>query len=165
MTTVNKKLKKTASGAITWSVIVTQILSPVSLSLIPANSFASSDNKDVTQIYASDERANKVASFAVSAGQSLANNNASSFAVNTLSTQATKEVVDWLQQYGNARIKLRIHHSTFYIHGWILRIMCYSVKHHYIVLMTVIRPILVWGFVISLLIMQCWVRMFSTIMI
>lgn len=60
MTTVNKKLKKTASGAITWSVIVTQILSPVSLSLIPANSFASSGNKDVTQIYASDEHANKV---------------------------------------------------------------------------------------------------------
>ncbi|MBJ0175384.1 inverse autotransporter beta domain-containing protein [Escherichia coli] len=111
MTTVNKKLKKTASGAITWSVIVTQILSPVSLSLIPANSFASSDNKDVTQIYASDERANKVASFAVSAGQSLANNNASSFAVNTLSTQATKEVVDWLQQYGNARIKLNVDNS------------------------------------------------------
>ncbi|HHR5138829.1 TPA: inverse autotransporter beta domain-containing protein [Escherichia coli] len=95
----------------TWSVIVTQILSPVSLSLIPANSFASSDNKDVTQIYASDERANKVASFAVSAGQSLANNNASSFAVNTLSTQATKEVVDWLQQYGNARIKLNVDNS------------------------------------------------------
>lgn len=90
MTTVNKKLKKTASGAITWSVIVTQILSPVSLSLIPANSFASSGNKDVTQTYASDEHANKVASFAASAGQSLANNNASSFAVNTLSTQATK---------------------------------------------------------------------------
>ncbi len=111
MTTVNKKLKKTASGAITWSVIVTQILSPVSLSLIPANSFASSDNKDVSQIYASDERANKVASFAVSAGQSLANNNASSFAVNTLSTQATKEVVDWLQQYGNARIKLNVDDS------------------------------------------------------
>ncbi|HCN2870711.1 TPA: inverse autotransporter beta domain-containing protein [Escherichia coli] len=111
MTTVNKKLKKTASGAITWSVIVTQILSPVSLSLIPANSFASSDNKDVTQIYASDERANKVASFAVSAGQSLANNNASSFSVNTLSTQATKEVVDWLQQYGNARIKLNVDDS------------------------------------------------------
>lgn len=111
MTTVNKKLKKTASGAITWSVIVTQILSPVSLSLIPANSFASSDNKDVTQTYASDEHANKVASFAASAGQSLANNNASSFAVNTLSTQATKEVVDWLQQYGNARIKLNVDDS------------------------------------------------------
>ncbi|WP_042024089.1 inverse autotransporter beta domain-containing protein [Escherichia coli] len=111
MTTVNKKLKKTASGAITWSVIVTQILSPVSLSLIPANSFASSDNKDVTQTYASDERANKVASFAASAGQSLANNNASSFAVNTLSTQATKEIVDWLQQYGNARIKLNVDDS------------------------------------------------------
>ncbi|EHZ4904731.1 inverse autotransporter beta domain-containing protein, partial [Escherichia coli] len=109
--TVNKKLKKTASGAITWSVIVTQILSPVSLSLIPANSFASSDNKDVTQTYASDERANKVASFAASAGQSLANNNASSFAVNTLSTQATKEIVDWLQQYGNARIKLNVDDS------------------------------------------------------
>ncbi|PCT11024.1 attachment protein [Escherichia coli] len=75
------------------------------------HSFASSDNKDVTQIYASDERANKVASFAVSAGQSLANNNASSFAVNTLSTQATKEVVDWLQQYGNARIKLNVDNS------------------------------------------------------
>ncbi|WP_105455950.1 inverse autotransporter beta domain-containing protein [Escherichia coli] len=111
MTTVNKKLKKTASGAITWSVIVTQILSPVSLSLIPANSFASSGNKDVTQTYASDEHANKVASFAASAGQSLANNNASSFAVNTLSTQATKEVVDWLQQYGNARIKLNVDDS------------------------------------------------------
>ncbi|EFH6873251.1 attachment protein [Escherichia coli] len=111
MTTVNKKLKKTASGAITWSVIVTQILSPVSLSLIPANSFASSGNKDVTQTYASDEHANKVASFAASAGQSLANNNASSFAVNTLSTQATKEVVDWLQQYGNARIKLNVDNS------------------------------------------------------
>ena len=111
MTTVNKKLKKTASGAITWSVIVTQILSPVSLSLIPANSFASSGNKDVTQIYASDEHANKVASFAASAGQSLANNNASSFAVNTLSTQATKEVVDWLQQYGDARIKLNVDDS------------------------------------------------------
>ncbi|HAG9986440.1 TPA: adhesin [Escherichia coli] len=111
MTTVNKKLKKTASGAITWSVIVTQILSPVSLSLIPANSFASSGNKDVTQIYASDEHANKVASFAASAGQSLANNNASSFAVNTLSTQETKEVVDWLQQYGNARIKLNVDDS------------------------------------------------------
>lgn len=111
MTTVNKKLKKTASGAITWSVIVTQILSPVSLSLIPANSFASSGNKDVTQTYASDEHANKVASFAESAGQSLANNNASSFAVNTLSTQATKEVVDWLQQYGNARIKLNVDDS------------------------------------------------------
>ncbi|HFP0662759.1 TPA: inverse autotransporter beta domain-containing protein, partial [Escherichia coli] len=108
---VNKKLKKTASGAITWSVIVTQILSPVSLSLIPANSFASSGNKDVTQTYASDEHANKVASFAASAGQSLANNNASSFAVNTLSTQATKEVVDWLQQYGNARIKLNVDDS------------------------------------------------------
>ncbi|MDM6782156.1 inverse autotransporter beta domain-containing protein, partial [Escherichia coli] len=94
-----------------WSVIVTQILSPVSLSLIPANSFASSGNKDVTQIYASDEHANKVASFAASAGQSLANNNASSFAVNTLSTQATKEVVDWLQQYGNARIKLNVDDS------------------------------------------------------
>ncbi|WP_042019041.1 inverse autotransporter beta domain-containing protein [Escherichia coli] len=107
MTTVNKKLKKTASGAITWSVIVTQILSPVSLSLIPANSFASSGNKDVTQTYASDEHANKVASFAASAGQSLANNNASSFA----STQATKEVVDWLQQYGNARIKLNVDDS------------------------------------------------------
>ncbi|HFO4223300.1 TPA: inverse autotransporter beta domain-containing protein, partial [Escherichia coli] len=105
------KLKKTASGAITWSVIVTQILSPVSLSLIPANSFASSGNKDVTQTYASDEHANKVASFAASAGQSLANNNASSFAVNTLSTQATKEVVDWLQQYGNARIKLNVDDS------------------------------------------------------
>ncbi|WP_187441210.1 inverse autotransporter beta domain-containing protein, partial [Escherichia coli] len=102
---------KTASGAITWSVIVTQILSPVSLSLIPANSFASSGNKDVTQTYASDEHANKVASFAASAGQSLANNNASSFAVNTLSTQATKEVVDWLQQYGNARIKLNVDDS------------------------------------------------------
>ncbi|HDC4729215.1 TPA: inverse autotransporter beta domain-containing protein [Escherichia coli] len=111
MTTVNKKLKKTASGAITWSVIVTQILSPVSLSLIPANSFASSGNKDVTQTYASDEHANKVASFAASAGQSLANNNAGSFAVNTLSTQATKEVVDWLQQYGNARIKLNVDDS------------------------------------------------------
>ena len=111
MTTVNKKLKKTASGAITWSVIVTQILSPVSLSLIPANSFASSGNKDVTQTYASDEHANKVASFAASAGQSLANNNASSFAVNTLSTQGTKEVVDWLQQYGNARIKLNVDDS------------------------------------------------------
>lgn len=111
MTTVNKKLKKTASGAITWSVIVTQILSPVSLSLIPANSFASSGNKDVTQTYASDEHANKVASFAASAGQSMANNNASSFAVNTLSTQATKEVVDWLQQYGNARIKLNVDDS------------------------------------------------------
>lgn len=111
MTTVNKKLKKTASGAITWSVIVTQILSPVSLSLIPANSFASSGNKDVAQTYASDEHANKVASFAASAGQSLANNNASSFAVNTLSTQATKEVVDWLQQYGNARIKLNVDDS------------------------------------------------------
>ncbi|MEC5553311.1 inverse autotransporter beta domain-containing protein [Escherichia coli] len=111
MTTVNKKLKKTASGAITWSVIVTQILSPVSLSLIPANSFASSGNKDVTQTYASDEHANKVASFAASAGQSLANNNASSFAVDTLSTQATKEVVDWLQQYGNARIKLNVDDS------------------------------------------------------
>ena len=111
MTTVNKKLKKTSSGAITWSVIVTQILSPVSLSLIPANSFASSGNKDVTQTYASDEHANKVASFAASAGQSLANNNASSFAVNTLSTQATKEVVDWLQQYGNARIKLNVDDS------------------------------------------------------
>ncbi len=111
MTTVNKKLKKTASGAITWSVIVTQILSPVSLSLIPANSFALSGNKDVTQTYASDEHANKVASFAASAGQSLANNNASSFAVNTLSTQATKEVVDWLQQYGNARIKLNVDDS------------------------------------------------------
>ena len=111
MTTVNKKLKKTASGAITWSVIVTQIISPVSLSLIPANSFASSGNKDVTQTYASDEHANKVASFAASAGQSLANNNASSFAVNTLSTQATKEVVDWLQQYGNARIKLNVDDS------------------------------------------------------
>ncbi|WP_262205453.1 inverse autotransporter beta domain-containing protein [Escherichia coli] len=111
MTTVNKKLKKTASGAITWSVIVTQILSPVSLSLIPANSFASSGNKDVTQTYASDEHANKVASFAASAGQSLANNNAISFAVNTLSTQATKEVVDWLQQYGNARIKLNVDDS------------------------------------------------------
>lgn len=111
MTTVNKKLKKTASGAITWSVIVTQILSPVSLSLIPANSFASSGNKDVTQTYASDEHANKVASFAASAGQSLANNKASSFAVNTLSTQATKEVVDWLQQYGNARIKLNVDDS------------------------------------------------------
>lgn len=111
MTTVNKKLKKTASGAITWSVIVTQILSPVSLSLIPANSFASSGNKDVTQTYASNEHANKVASFAASAGQSLANNNASSFAVNTLSTQATKEVVDWLQQYGNARIKLNVDDS------------------------------------------------------
>ena len=111
MTTVNKKLKKTASGAITWSVIVTKILSPVSLSLIPANSFASSGNKDVTQTYASDEHANKVASFAASAGQSLANNNASSFAVNTLSTQATKEVVDWLQQYGNARIKLNVDDS------------------------------------------------------
>ncbi len=111
MTTVNKKLKKTASGAITWSVIVTQILSPVSLSLIPANSFASSGNKDVTQTYASDEHANKVASFAASAGQSLANNNASGFAVNTLSTQATKEVVDWLQQYGNARIKLNVDDS------------------------------------------------------
>ncbi|HCQ2708269.1 TPA: inverse autotransporter beta domain-containing protein, partial [Escherichia coli] len=97
--------------AITWSVIVTQILSPVSLSLIPANSFASSGNKDVTQTYASDEHANKVASFAASAGQSLANNNASSFAVNTLSTQATKEVVDWLQQYGNARIKLNVDDS------------------------------------------------------
>lgn len=173
MTTVNKKLKKTASGAITWSVIVTQILSPVSLSLIPANSFASSGNKDVTQTYASDEHANKVASFAASAGQSLANNNASSFAVNTLSTQATKEVVDWLQQYGNARIKLNVDDSfslkdssfDFYIHGWILRIMCYSVRHHYIVLMTEIRPILVWGFVISLLITQCWVRMFSMITI
>ncbi|HFO4162287.1 TPA: inverse autotransporter beta domain-containing protein, partial [Escherichia coli] len=105
------KVKKTASGAITWSVIVTQILSPVSLSLIPANSFASSGNKDVTQTYASDEHANKVASFAASAGQSLANNNASSFAVNTLSTQATKEVVDWLQQYGNARIKLNVDDS------------------------------------------------------
>lgn len=111
MTTVNKKLKKTASGAITWSVIVTQILSPVSLSLIPANSFASSGNKDVTQTYARDEHANKVASFAASAGQSLANNNASSFAVNTLSTQGTKEVVDWLQQYGNARIKLNVDDS------------------------------------------------------
>ncbi|HIB9323309.1 TPA: inverse autotransporter beta domain-containing protein, partial [Escherichia coli] len=85
--------------------------SPVSLSLIPANSFASSGNKDVTQTYASDEHANKVASFAASAGQSLANNNASSFAVNTLSTQATKEVVDWLQQYGNARIKLNVDDS------------------------------------------------------
>ncbi|EED0281640.1 attachment protein [Escherichia coli] len=95
----------------TWSVIVTQILSPVSLSLIPANSLASSGNKDVTQTYASDEHANKVASFAASAGQSLANNNASSFAVNTLSTQATKEVVDWLQQYGNARIKLNVDDS------------------------------------------------------
>ncbi|HGT7516455.1 TPA: inverse autotransporter beta domain-containing protein, partial [Escherichia coli] len=52
-----------------------------------------------------------VASFAASAGQSLANNNASSFAVNTLSTQATKEVVDWLQQYGNARIKLNVDDS------------------------------------------------------
>ncbi|HCJ4842563.1 TPA: inverse autotransporter beta domain-containing protein, partial [Escherichia coli] len=83
----------------------------VSLSLIPANSFASSGNKDVTQTYASDEHANKVASFAASAGQSLANNNASSFAVNTLSTQATKEVVDWLQQYGNARIKLNVDDS------------------------------------------------------
>lgn len=40
-----------------------------------------------------------------------ANNNASSFAVNTLSTQATKEVVDWLQQYGNARIKLNVDDS------------------------------------------------------
>ena len=79
--------------------------------MIPANSFASSGNKDVTQIYASDEHANKVASFAASAGQSLANNNASSFAVNTLSTQATKEVVDWLQQYGNARIKLNVDDS------------------------------------------------------
>lgn len=120
MTTVNKKLKKTASGAITWSVIVTQILSPVSLSLIPANSFASSGNKDVTQIYASDEHANKVASFAASAGQSLANNNASSFAVNTLSTQATKEVVDWLQQYGNARIKLNVDDS--FLEGFIIRL-------------------------------------------
>ena len=79
--------------------------------MIPANSFASSGNKDVTQTYASDEHANKVASFAASAGQSLANNNASSFAVNTLSTQATKEVVDWLQQYGNARIKLNVDDS------------------------------------------------------
>ncbi len=52
-----------------------------------------------------------MASFAASAGQSLANNNASSFAVNTLSTQATKEVVDWLQQYGNARIKLNVDDS------------------------------------------------------
>ncbi|HHU8148714.1 TPA: inverse autotransporter beta domain-containing protein, partial [Escherichia coli] len=33
------------------------------------------------------------------------------FAVNTLSTQATKEVVDWLQQYGNARIKLNVDDS------------------------------------------------------
>lgn len=79
--------------------------------MIPANSFASSGNKDVTQTYASDEHANKVASFAASAGQSLANNNASSFAVNTLSTQATKEVVDWLQQYDNARIKLNVDDS------------------------------------------------------
>lgn len=79
--------------------------------MIPANSFASSGNKDVTQTYASDEHANKVASFAASAGQSLANNNASSFAVNTLSTQGTKEVVDWLQQYGNARIKLNVDDS------------------------------------------------------
>lgn len=79
--------------------------------MIPANSLASSGNKDVTQTYASDEHANKVASFAASAGQSLANNNASSFAVNTLSTQATKEVVDWLQQYGNARIKLNVDDS------------------------------------------------------
>lgn len=111
MTMVNKKFKRKATDAITWSVIATQILSPVSLSLIPANSFASSGNADIAQTYANDEHANKLASFAASAGQSLTNNNASSFAVNTLSAQATKEVVDWLQQYGNARIKLNVDDS------------------------------------------------------
>lgn len=111
MTMVNKKFKRKATDAITWSVIATQILSPVSLSLIPANSFASSGNADIAQTYANDEHANKLASFAASAGQSLTNNNASRFAVNTLSAQATKEVVDWLQQYGNARIKLNVDDS------------------------------------------------------
>lgn len=172
MTMVNKKFKRKATDAITWSVIATQILSPVSLSLIPANSFASSGNADIAQTYANDEHANKLASFAASAGQSLTNNNASSFAVNTLSAQATKEVVDWLQQYGNARIKLNVDDSfslkdaefDFLYPRWIPKIMFCSVRRHCIVQMIAIRPILVSVFVILPRTMPCWGRTSFTIM-
>ncbi|EPP4621244.1 inverse autotransporter beta domain-containing protein [Escherichia albertii] len=111
MTMVNKKLRRKASCAVTWSVIATQILSPVTFTLIPANSFASSANTESAQTNANDEYANELASLAANAGQSLANNTAGRFAVDTLSAQATKEVVDWLQQYGNARIKLNVDES------------------------------------------------------
>lgn len=111
MSIVNKRLRKSASGAVTWSVIVTQISSPISLSLIPENSLASSGNTEVVQTYANDDEANKLASYVSSAGQSIANNNAGACAVDMLSSQATKEVVDWLQQYGNVRIKFNVDDS------------------------------------------------------
>ena len=42
------------------------------------------------------------------AGRSIENGHVGSFAANTISAQATKEVVEWLQKYGNARIQLNV---------------------------------------------------------
>lgn len=63
---------------------------PSYIYLIPANSFASSANTESAQTNANDEYANELASLAANAGQSLANNTAGRFAVDTLSAQATK---------------------------------------------------------------------------
>ncbi|WP_213133290.1 inverse autotransporter beta domain-containing protein [Citrobacter sp. FP75] len=110
----NKKISRNtgATGSVNkvvaWSTIALQALYPALLSFTPTISHASAVKAPQT---AEQQELRGLSSFAAQAGRSIENGHAGSFAANTVSAQATKEVVEWLQQYGNARIQLNVDES------------------------------------------------------
>lgn len=110
----NKKISRNngATGpvnkVVAWSTIALQALYPALLSFTPTISHASAVKASQT---AEQQELRALSSLAAQAGRSIENGHAGSFAANTVSAQATKEVVEWLQQYGNARIQLNVDES------------------------------------------------------
>lgn len=108
----NKKISRSngATGpvnkVVAWSTIALQALYPALLSFTPTISHASAVK--VSQAAAEQQELRGLSSLAAQAGRSIENGHAGSFAANTVSAQATKEVVEWLQKYGNARIQLNV---------------------------------------------------------
>ena len=108
----NKKISRSngATGpvnkVVAWSTIALQALYPALLSFTPTISHASAVK--ASQTAAEQQELRGLSSPAAQAGRSIENGHAGSFAANTVSAQATKEVVEWLQKYGNARIQLNV---------------------------------------------------------
>ncbi|MEG1124407.1 MAG: inverse autotransporter beta domain-containing protein [Citrobacter sp.] len=108
----NKKISRNngATGSVNkvvaWSTIALQALYPALLSFTPTISHASAVK--ASQAAVEQQELRGLSSLAAQAGRSIENGHAGSFAANTVSAQATKEVVEWLQQYGNARIQLNV---------------------------------------------------------
>ncbi|MDU5712608.1 MAG: inverse autotransporter beta domain-containing protein [Citrobacter freundii] len=108
----NKKISRSngATGpvnkVVAWSTIALQALYPALLSFTPTISHASAVK--ASQAAAEQQELRGLSSLAAQAGRSIENGHAGSFAANTVSAQATKEVVEWLQKYGNARIQLNV---------------------------------------------------------